>query len=223
MMSRVHGVERISMSGPMRRLIAGFKTFRSEYYEQRPERIHSLVTEGQHPRILMIGCSDSRVDPALVTNAEPGEIFVVRNVANLVPPCEPDGRYHGTSAALQFAVEDLEVADIVVLGHSECGGIRAMLERAAGISQPREFITPWVSLAARHCADIISHPGGKEPDLSACEKTAIKGSLANLMTFPFVRKRVTAGILKTHGWWLELGKGRLWGTDSEKDRFRRLV
>jgi len=211
------------MSGPMRRLVAGFKTFRSEYYEQRPERIHSLVTEGQHPRILMIGCSDSRVDPALVTNAEPGELFVVRNVANLVPPCEPDGRYHGTSAALQFAVEDLAVTDIVVLGHSECGGIRAMVEREAGVSRPREFITPWVSLAARHCADFIGNSSGKEPDLSDCEKTAIKGSLGNLMTFPFVRERVTAGMLKTHGWWLELRKGQLWGTDIETDHFRRLV
>jgi carbonic anhydrase len=211
------------MTEPVQRLVAGFKAFRSEYYEQRPERIRSLVTEGQRPRILMIGCSDSRVDPALVTNAEPGELFVVRNVANLVPPYEPDGRYHGTSAALQFAVEDLAVTDIIVLGHSECGGIRAMVERAAGISRPREFITPWVSLAARHCADIISDPSGKEPDLSACEKTAIKGSLANLMTFPFVSERVAAGTLKTHGWWLELGKGRLWGTDTGKDRFRRLV
>lgn len=211
------------MSGPMRRLVAGFKTFRSEYYEQRPERIHSLVTEGQHPRILMIACSDSRVDPALLTNAEPGELFVVRNVANLVPPYEPDGRYHGTSAAMQFAVEDLGVTDIVILGHSECGGIRAMVEREAGRSQPREFITPWVSLAARHCADVIGDTSGKEPDFAACEKTAIKGSLENLMTFPFVRERVTAGALKTHGWWFELTKGRLWGTDTEKDRFRRLV
>ncbi len=211
------------MTSPIRRLVSGIKSFRSEYYEQRPERIRSLATDGQHPEILVIGCSDSRVDPALLTNAEPGELFVVRNVANLVPPYEPDGRYHGTSAALQFAVQDLEVTDIVVLGHSECGGIQALVEGAAGISQPREFITPWVSLAEKHCAHIIGARSDKPLDMRACEMAAIKGSLANLMTFPFVRERVTAKTLTTHGWWFELKKGQLWSADPEKDTLRRLV
>jgi len=211
------------MASPIRRLVSGFKSFRSEYYEQRPERIRSLATEGQHPQFLVIACSDSRVDPALLTNAEPGEMFVVRNVANLVPPCEPDGRYHGTSAALQFAVEDLGVSDIVILGHSGCGGIQAMVDHQAGVSQAREFITPWVSLAARHCADTIGDKSREALDMPACEMASIKGSLANLITFPFVRERVAANTLTTHGWWFELKKGQLWGTDSEKERFRRLV
>lgn len=211
------------MASPVQRLVSGFKSFRYEYYEHRPERIRSLATEGQHPRFLIIACSDSRVDPALLTNAEPGEMFVVRNVANLVPPCEPDGRHHGTSAALQFAVEDLEVSDIVILGHSGCGGIQAMVEHEAGISRPRAFITPWVSLAATHCADAIGDRSAKAPDLRACEMASIKGSLANLMTFPFVEERVAAKTLTTHGWWFELKKGQLWGMDPQKDGFRRLV
>jgi carbonic anhydrase len=204
-------------------LVSGFKSFRSHYYEQRPERIRTLATEGQHPQFLVIACSDSRVDPALLTNAEPGEMFVVRNVANLVPPCEPDGRYHGTSAALQFAVEDLEVSDIVILGHSECGGIQAMVDHTAGRSQPREFITPWVSLAARHCTHVMGDHAKGSLDMSACEMASIKGSLDNLMTFPFVRERVTAKTLTVHGWWYELKKGQLWSTSADNDRFRRLV
>jgi carbonic anhydrase len=223
MPSLVYNAGRNQMNGPIRRLVAGFKSFRSQYYEQRPELIRSLGTEGQRPEILMIGCSDSRVDPALLMNAEPGEIFVVRNVANLVPPYEPDGRNHGTSAAMQFAVEDLGVSDIIVLGHSGCGGIQAMVEQAAGISPSREFITPWVSLAQQHCAAIIGDNPGKGCDLAACEKASIKGSLANLETFPFVRDRVLAKTLRIHGWWFELKKGQLWGANAGSDGYRRIV
>ncbi len=107
------------------RMLAGFKSFKAIYYEQRPERVKDLVDMGQKPEVLLIACSDSRVDPAILTNAEPGEMFVVRNVANLVPPYEPDENYHGTSAAIEFAVCDLKVRDIVVLRHQCCGGISA--------------------------------------------------------------------------------------------------
>lgn len=207
------------MADAMQRLISGIKSFRLEYYERRPERMQPLAIRGQSPQALVIGCSDSRVDPALLTNAEPGELFVVRNVANLVPPYEPDDRHHGTSAALQFAVQDLQVAHVVILGHSACGGIQALIN---GTPEPREFIKPWVSIAARHCAHVIGD-GKHAPDPADCEKAAIKGSLDNLMTFPFVRERVEAGTLSIHGWWFELKEGQLWGYDAADDRFRRIV
>lgn len=216
-------MERIAVVTAIRSLISGFKSFRSEYYEQRPERMSNLAAFGQNAKVLIIGCSDSRADPALMTNAEPGEIFVVRNVANLVPPYQPDAYFHGTSAALQFAVEDLKVSDVVILGHSSCGGIQAMVERAGGQSPPRVFVTPWVSLAEQHCAHILADQTHEDPDLAACEKASIKGSLSNLMTFPFVRERVESKSLKTHGWWFDLTKGQLWGYDAEKDAYRRLA
>lgn len=211
------------MADAIQRLISGIKSFRLEYYERRPERMQPLAIQGQRPKTLVIGCSDSRVDPALLTNAEPGELFVVRNVANLVPPFEPDGRHHGTSAALQFAVQDLEVSDIVIIGHSACGGIKALIDGAAGTGQPREFITPWVSIAARHCAKLIGEHTDHTPDPADCEKASIKGSLDNLMTFPFVRERVESGTLSIHGWWFELKEGQLWEYDAGVDRFRRII
>ena len=207
----------------VRRLVAGFKSYRAMYYEQRPERMSALASHGQAPKVLVISCSDSRVDPALLTNSEPGELFVVRNVANLVPPYEPDGRRHGTSAALEFAVKDLGVSDIVILGHSECGGIGALIEGAAGRSQPREFIAPWMSIAERHCTEILGTDLGAHMDPAACEKASVRGSLENLKSFPFVRERIAAKKLALHGWWFELETGRLWGFDPKTGQFRRLA
>ena len=130
------------------RMLAGFKSFKAMYYEQRPERVEDLVNMGQRPEVLLIACSDSRVDPAILTNAEPGEMFVIRNVANLVPPYEPDENYHGTSSAIEFAVRDLKVKDIVILGHSACGGMQALVEHGeAGKVPDRDFIGEWVSIA----------------------------------------------------------------------------
>jgi len=211
------------MASAIQRLMVGVKSFRAQYYEHRPELIQRLATEGQKPEVLVIGCVDSRVDPALLTNAEPGELFVVRHVANLVPPYEPDGRYHGTSAALEFAILGLAVSDIVVLGHSSCGGIRAMIDGAAGNSPSWEFITPWMSLAVHHCEDVLAAHPGQNPDLAACEQASIKGSLANLMTFPFVRARVQANTLKIHGWWFDLKTGALWAYSADDDGFDKIV
>jgi len=211
------------MASPIRRLVSGFKTFRAEYYDQRPERMRDLLTHGQHPKVLVIACSDSRVDPALITKAEPGELFVIRNVANLVPPCETDGRHHSTSAALEFAVTGLGVSDIVVLGHSSCGGIRALASQMAGKAEPDTFVSPWVALAGQSCAGLLDAGGDSGVDFAACEQAAIKGSLSNLKTFPFVRERIGDGKLNIRGWWFDLDKGRLWTFDPETDASRRLA
>lgn len=194
------------------RMLAGFKSFKAIYYEQRPERVADLVNMGQKPEVLLVACSDSRVDPAILTNAEPGEMFVIRNVANLVPPYEPDENYHGTSAAIEFAVCDLKVRDIVVLGHSACGGISALVEHSeTGKVPDRDFIGSWMSMA-RCC---VAHG----PDVDEVSRHSVRNSLNNLMTFPFIADRVNAGDLNLHGWWYGMKEGILWRFDRAKDKF----
>ncbi len=184
------------MPETIERLKAGFRAFRSIHYELRPETYEALA-EGQHPEVLVIACSDSRVDPAILLSAQPGELFVVRNVANLVPPYEPDGRHHSTSAAIEFAVRDLKVRHIVILGHSRCGGIHALREGVEG----RDFIGPWTALAAEAC---------RHADSSVqAEQAAIAASLHNLTGFPWVAERMENGELSIHGWWFDLQEGRL--------------
>jgi carbonic anhydrase len=204
-------------------LVAGFKAFRVTNFEQRPALYEALVNNGQQPEVLMIACSDSR-DPALLLNSQPGELFVVRNVANLVPPYAPDDNYHGTSAALEFAVRDLKVAHIVVLGHSRCGGMDVLRKASWGEKPDREFIAPWVSIAERAC-DCIGHDAITGPEGSRLvEQAGLKVSLENLMTFPWVRERVEAGNLTLHGWWFNLEKGELWGIGGSGDEpFIQLV
>jgi carbonic anhydrase len=155
---------------------------------------------------MVIACSDSRVDPALLFATEPGDLFTVRNVANLVPPYTPDSNYHGTSAALEFGVRDLEATHIVVLGHSACGGIQALREASAGAPVEREFIAPWMEIAAAACR---CEAGGAVPDPQSVEHESIRISLTNLHGFPWIEERVQAGALKISGWWVDLAEGKL--------------
>lgn len=191
------------------RLIAGFKSFRETYYEKQPNFYRTLVDEGQKPDVMVIACSDSRVNPSIIAKAEPGEIFIVRNVANLVPPYEPDSHYHGTSAAIEFAVLDLNVAHIIVLGHSHCGGIRVLCEGHAG-GESREFIDAWMSIAEQSRDDRLQG----ENLLRRVEKEAVTVSLANLKTFPWVKKRIGEGRLELHGWLFDLELGELLAHDA---------
>jgi len=203
------------------RMLAGVRAFRATYYEQRPEPLRRLVDTGQRPEILVIACSDSRVDPAILTDAEPGDLFVVRNVANLVPPYVADGTSRGTSAAIEFAVRDLGVKHVIVLGHSRCGGIQALIEHTGGKPLGRDFIAPWVSMVAHICAHV---PRGPEftanPERRARQigQRAILASLKNLHEFPWIEERVKAGTLDLRGWWFDLEHGELWAaTIDEKD------
>ena len=199
------------------RLIAGFKDFREAYYDRQPEFYRSLVELGQSPDVMVIACSDSRVNPSIITNAEPGELFIVRNVANLVPPYKPDSSYHGTSAAIEFAVRDLGVGHIIVLGHSHCGGIRCLCDGAKG-SNSREFIDGWMS--------IVDH--AVNPELKGAklyrhvEKEAVTISTNNLLSFPWVKKRVVSGELKIHGWWFDLEAGDLLSS-AQKGEWSSLI
>ncbi|MGE5538021.1 MAG: carbonic anhydrase [Gemmatimonas sp.] len=194
------------------KLTAGFRVFRAKYFDQRPEIYEDLVKVGQSPGVMVIACSDSRVDPAILLNAEPGELFVVRNVANLVPPYQPDGHYHGTSAALEFAVRDLGVRDVVVLGHSRCGGMEALRRSLTGNPVAREFIGPWVSIVEPHTC---SHEAADAELSRRLEEAAIRTSLTNLRTFPWVAEAERTGKLALHGWWFDLEAGALFGVQPD--------
>ena len=171
----------------------------------------------------------SSVDPALLTMAEPGELFVVRNVANLVPPYQPDGAYHGTSAAIEYAVKSLNVSEIIVLGHAQCGGIKGLIRLRAGQVSDDDFISPWVSIAGS-ALDPYVGPEGTEKGRADAEKlqqtpeiierAAVRASVDNLMTFPFVRERVEAGTLNIHGWWFDLGLGEMWAINPATSLFQ---
>jgi carbonic anhydrase len=202
-------------------LRAGFRAFRASYFEQRPRLFETLARGGQRPQALIVACSDSRVDPAILFNAEPGELFVVRNVANLVPPYRPDERHHGTSAALEFAVRDLRVRSIVVLGHSACGGIHALCESIRGRPLDREFISAWISIADRACRPHVERaPAGEDPgDNRRAEQAAIAQSVDNLRTFPWIAEGEQAGDVALHGWWFDMTAGALWALERDSRRF----
>jgi len=210
------------------RLLAGFKVFKAQNYEHRPELFARLVADGQHPEVLIIACSDSRVDPAILLNAQPGELFVVRNVANLVPPYNPDRQHHGTSSAVEFAVRDLGVGHIVVLGHARCGGIQALrsYHHDPARQRDRHFIASWVSIAEPalgHACEIPGEPTAGDSESTRIEQGAIKISLGNLLDFPWIAEAVEAGRLQLHGWWFDLDHGALWSLDPVTGCFTPLA
>jgi carbonic anhydrase len=201
-------------------LINGFHRFREQHFADDDALYRQLVQEGQTPKILVVACCDSRVDPALVLNCEPGDLFVIRNVANLVPPDESlsSGR-HGTSAALDYGVRTLGIEHIIVLGHAHCGGIGALMQgkRTEGDS----FINSWMRLAE----EALSKVDQKQPLITeeqrqrACEQQAILSSLENLMSFDWIKERVAQGTLALHGWYFDLEHGELLGYDAATDNF----
>jgi carbonic anhydrase len=199
-------------------LIEGYRRFRATGWQEHRRLFKDLAARGQSPRALVITCSDSRLDPQLIFNTAPGEIFVVRNVAALVPPYERDSAYHGTSAALEFAVRVLKVENVVVMGHAQCGGIGALL-RGAG-DGGADFIRHWMDIAAPARERALMMTGGDvETAQTLCEHEAVKVSLEHLMTFPWVRERVEDGSLRLHGFYFGIDSGEL--LRLEKDgRFR---
>lgn len=212
-------------SGFPARLEAGYRAFLDERLVNERQRYETLAQRGQKPEVMMIGCCDSRVSPEVVFDASPGEIFVVRNVANLVPPFETGGEYHGTSAALEFAVQALKVQHIVVLGHARCGGVRAFAEETAPLS-PGDFIGKWMSLITPAAARVGPRhaAAGEDADyLRRLEFAVIELSLANLMTFPCIRILVERGRLQLHGAYFGVADGVLLVRDPATGCFNRLV
>lgn len=205
---------------PIPDLMAGWQRFRAGRFRDQRVLFERIAREGQRPRTAMVACCDSRVDPAIVFDCDPGDLFVVRNVANLVPPYEETGSYHGTSAALEYAVGVLGVRDIVVLGHSQCGGIRALVEGPPVGSEPMRFLTSWMSLAQEARAAAMTPPRlPAEERATLCERLAIRLSVRNLETFPAIRQRVEKGVLAVHGWHFDLHDGLLTVFDPTSNRF----
>ena len=191
-------------------LIDGYYKFRGTEWLEERERWKELA-EGQSPRVMVIACSDSRVEPATIFGSRPGEIFVVRNVANLVPPFETGGGLHGVSAALEFAVTVLKVDEILVLGHGACGGVKAALSGDLKDAAPGEggFVASWIKLLDDARAKVIAEHGKTPEGQTALEQEGVRTSLKNLMTFPFVKERVEAGTLELHGAVFAIADGKL--------------
>lgn len=206
------------------RFIHGFEKFQSHYFEDSPGLFNDLK-HGQRPGTLLIGCCDSRVDPALLLGCDPGDIFTVRIVASLVPPCGSARSHHGVSAAIQFAVESLKVSRIIVLGHAQCGGIRALVEQDINTSREEDFIGKWMSIAEPARARVMSTMQGASlrEQRRACELASILVSLKNLETFPWVKAAKFAGSLTLHGWYFDLDTGALLGYAPRSDAFLPLV
>lgn len=201
------------------RLVEGYRDFLSARLPLEQSRYRELAERGQSPEIMVIGCADSRVSPEVIFNARPGELFVVRNVANLVPPYAPDGRAHGVSAALEFGVAALKVKHIVVLGHAQCGGVRAFAQDAEPLS-PGDFIGQWMSLMAPAAEKVGPRGDLSEADyLTRLEHANIANSLQNLLTFPRLRKLIELGQIVTHGAYFGVATGKLSVRDPASGEF----
>ena len=191
-------------------LVSGYRRFRNQGWSGQRERWAEL-SEGQSPKVMVIACSDSRVDPAIIFDTSPGEIFAVRNVANLVPPFEEGGGRHGVSAALEFAVTQLEVPEIVVLGHGSCGGVHAALSQRFENAEPGAggFIAHWIDLLDDARDRIVAEHGTGPEAVRALELETVRVSIANLRTFPFVPEREAAGTLSIRGAYFAIADGVL--------------
>ena len=206
------------------KLMVGFRRFRDKYFANEHHLYQKLASgAGQAPKTLIIGCSDSRVDPAIITSASPGELFVVRNVANLVPPFDPNGGVHGVSSAIEFAVVNLNVDTVIVLGHRQCGGIRALVLNET--TQANTFVHQWVRIAqdAKNRV-MLSHPGADVETL--CRHTELESivtSLNNLRTFPFVRQAIAERNLVLLGIYFDLESGQLLEFDEEIKGFKNIA
>jgi carbonic anhydrase len=207
------------MSFPQR-LIDGYNAFADGRLQREQDRYRELAEEGQQPQIMVIGCCDSRVSPEVIFDAHPGELFVVRNVANIIPPYSPDGQAHGVSAALEFGIGALRIKHIVVLGHAHCGGVKAYAEETAPLS-PGDFIGRWMQLMAP-AVKKTGPMGGTESRaeyLARLEQANIGNSLDNLMTFPLLAKLIDKGKVATHGAYFGVASGDLSVLDQATGKF----
>lgn len=187
------------MEQSFKKLLEGYQDFRDKYAHGDSSIMHQLSQQGQQPQVMVVACCDSRVDPALVLQCNPGDLFVVRNVANIVPPYEKDDTHHGTSAALEFGVCYLKVKHLILLGHSQCGGIKALLD--ATQLQQNDFITNWVSL--------INTSDYDEPHIDNCAKAGLHQSQQNCLAFPWIKERVANKTLQIHLWFLDIKTGQI--------------
>lgn len=203
-------------------LVHRYHGWKATTYAENRAWYRHLADQGQHPRAMVISCCDSRVHVTSIFGADQGEFFIHRNIANLVPPCEEDGRHHGTSAALEFAVSALNVAHVIVIGHSACGGAKGCQQMCAGAAPELEletsFVGRWLEILRPGYERVRDMPDAGA-QLRALEQQTVVVSLDNLMSFGFVADRVTDGTLTLHGLWHDIGSGALEQYDAGQDRF----
>jgi carbonic anhydrase len=202
-------------------LLEGYKAFATQRLPTEQTRYRELSVKGQAPEVMVIGCCDSRVSPEVIFDVGPGELFVVRNIANLVPVYQPDGNAHGVSAALEYAVTVLKVKHIVVLGHAQCGGIRAFVDKIEPLT-PGDFIGRWMQMFIKP-GEVVEQRDHETMAqfVERIEKAAVFRSLENLMTFPFVRKAVESGHMQTHGAYFGVAEGSLFVLDKASKEFKK--
>jgi carbonic anhydrase len=204
----------------IKNLIEGYREFYRKYFTSG-DTLYEELAKSQSPKTLVVACSDSRADPSIITNAGPGDIFVVRNVANLVPPYESGNQgQHGVSAALEFGVCVLEVRHIIILGHSNCAGIGALLN--PGRMKNTDFIGKWMDIAKPAKEKVAKLGAATDAARHQCEKEAIQLSLQNLLTFPWIRSAVEKGTLRLHGWYFSISGGTLEEYNPNTDRFEHV-
>ncbi len=204
------------------RLIDGYRVFTETRLPLERSRYQKLAETGQHPEVMVICCCDSRISPEVIFDAHPGELFVVRNVANLVPPYSPSGMTHGVSAALEFAVQGLKVRHLIVMGHSLCGGVRAFVDHR-GRPNPGDFIDNWMSLIAPAAYAVDAGAKLSRTDyLARLEKASVVVTLDNLMTFPWIRSRVDDKSLRLLGAYFDVGTGTLEAYDPGTKAFAKV-
>jgi carbonic anhydrase len=206
-------------------LIERYRDWSETTYQDKKGLLRKLADEGQHPPAMVIACSDSRVHVTSIFGADQGDFFLHRNIANLVPPYEPDGGAHGTSAAIEFAVTALKVKRVIVMGHSKCGGVKGCLDMCAGhapeLDQQTSFVGRWMD-ALRPGFERVKGMEYGDEQFQALEKVGVQVSLENLMSFPFVADRVKSGELTLHGLWYDIRDGIVESYDAESDSFQRI-
>lgn len=199
------------MQKTFNKIIQGYTQFREKYASHNNDLMQKLSKHGQSPEIMVVSCCDSRVDPALLLQCDPGDLFVVRNIANIVPPYEHDNKHHGTSAALEYGVNYLEVKHLIILGHSQCGGINAALNKDELES---DFINHWV--------DLIEINNASCDDVDCCAKESLINSYNNALTFPWIKEKVEQGKLKIHMWFFAINAGLIYAYDHDGKQFKPL-
>jgi carbonic anhydrase len=205
-----------------RKLLDGYRAFTTGALPRQQARLRELADQGQKPETMIVACCDSRAAPEQIFDTVPGEVFVLRNVANLVPPYEPDGAYHSTSAALEFAVQALKVKNIVVMGHARCGGIGAALSPMEKPLSPGDFIGKWMSLMRPAAQKVAAYDSMTAAERStAMERISIRHSIENLRSFPCVKILEDKGRLSLHGAWFDIATGELWLMNPVTGDFER--
>ncbi len=200
------------MLSSLKKMLKGYQAFRNKYAHGNRSIMRLLSIYGQQPQIMVIACCDSRVDPGFILQCDPGDLFVVRNIANIVPPFEKDALHHGTSAALEFGIKFLEVKHLILLGHSQCGGMQALLEKKTSI--PNDFISNWVS--------IIDTSNISPESVDDCAKLAMHQSHENCLSFPWIAEKVDQGKLIIHQWFFDIKEGKIFTYSASEKIYKEL-